>query len=103
MIWTGIILVAVSYLAFFIAWVVCTVPLPGEQGWGDPVFAERIAPATVKISLGLGALGVFTDFFIIAIPLTAIPGLRISTQKKIGISALFATGLLYDTFADPSF
>lgn len=73
------------------------------MGGGGLVYAERIAPATVKIRLGLGALGKFTDFFVVAIPLTAIPGLRISTQKKIGISALFATGLLYDTFADPSF
>lgn len=101
MIWVGIILVAVSYIAFFIAWIVSTVPLPGDSGWADLKFRERTGEATCKMSVGLGVLGTFTDFYIIAIPLTAVSGLKMSIERKIGISALFATGLLYGTLQVP--
>lgn len=97
MIWTGIIFVSLFYIAFFIAWMVSTVPLPGEGGWLGLKFFARNEVATPRITVGLGVVGTCTDFYTIAIPLTAISGLNMSRGKKIGISALFATGLLYAT------
>lgn len=97
MIWTGIVFVSVSYFAFFIAWVLFNVPLPGEGGWtGSKFFAKT--DASPRLSVGLGVVGTCTDFYTIAIPLMAISGLNMSRGKKIGVSALFATGLLYATY-----
>lgn len=82
MIWVGVVLTGVSYAAFFAMWIYCSVPhIGGKQ--------------TPQISIGLGAVGTFTDFYIISIPLLAISGLNMSRGRKIGVSALFATGLLY--------
>ncbi|KAJ0109377.1 hypothetical protein J7T55_000302 [Diaporthe amygdali] len=49
--------------------------------------------------VGLGVVGTVTDFYIITIPLTAISGLNMSLARKIGVSTLFATGLLACSFS----
>lgn len=95
MIWVGIVITAVAYAAFFTAWIYCSVPHIGEGGWSDVIFWTRVAKQTPPISIGLGAVGTFTDFYIISIPLLAISGLNMSRGRKVGVSALFATGLLY--------
>ncbi|KAI7778755.1 hypothetical protein LA080_001822 [Diaporthe eres] len=94
MIWTGIILTTVAYAAFFTAWIVITVPHAGEEGWISRELALRMGQSTPKIVLGLGVLGTFTDFYIIAIPLMALLTLHMSLARKIGVLALFATGFL---------
>lgn len=58
-------------------------------------FFSRTREQNPKISVGLGVVGTVTDFYIITIPLTAISGLNMSLARKIGVSTLFATGLLY--------
>ncbi|KAL2288820.1 hypothetical protein FJTKL_03474 [Diaporthe vaccinii] len=55
--------------------------------------------STPKIVLGLGVLGTFTDFYIIAIPLMALLTLHMSLARKIGVLALFATGFLMCGFS----
>lgn len=95
MIWIGIVLTTIAYAAFLTAWIVSTVPHAGEGGWISPELALRMGQSTPKIILGLGVLGTFTDFYIIAIPLMAISTLHMSFARKIGLLALFATGFLY--------
>lgn len=97
MVWVGIGLTAMGYAAFFIAWMVASVPHSGEAGWTDFAFVTRVGEQTPPLSIGLGVLSTFTDFYIISIPLLAISGLNMSLAKKLGVSALFATGLLYAT------
>lgn len=97
MIWTGIIVVSVLYLAFFVAWVVLYVPLPGDGGRTGMRFSDKITTASPRISVGLGVVGTFTDFYTIAVPLMAISGLKMSLGKRVAVSGLFATGLLYAT------
>jgi hypothetical protein len=94
MIWTGIALTAVSYTALSMAWIYASVPHSGEGGWGNPKYFLRVERDTPPISIGLGAVGTFTDFFTLLIPLLAIMDLNMSTKKKLGVSALFATGSL---------
>lgn len=94
MIWVGIILTTVSYIAFGAAWTWSSVPHSGEGGWAGVLYWTRAGRQTPKISVGLGAVGTFTDFYIISIPLLAISSLNMSRSKKFGVSALFATGLL---------
>ncbi|KAG8169667.1 hypothetical protein KVR01_000412 [Diaporthe batatas] len=102
MIWAGIIVVAASYTAFFISWMVLSIPSPSEKGWMDPVYVQRTAAGTIPHSVGLGVVGTVTDFYILVIPLTAISGLKMTVARKIGISALFATGILACSFSAAS-
>ncbi|KUI64488.1 hypothetical protein VM1G_11354 [Cytospora mali] len=92
--WFAIVLTAVSYTAFFIAWIWCSAPHVGEGGWASPSFTTRVVKQTPIISVGMGALSTLTDFYTIVIPLVAIWGLNMSMARKISVSALFATGLL---------
>lgn len=82
-----------SYTAFFIAWIYYSVPRSGET-WTSTTYFTRVEVATPKLSVGLGVVSVFTDFFIFVIPLLAISRLNMSNARKYGVSALFATGLL---------
>lgn len=93
--WIGILLTTISYTAFFIAWVYYSVPHAGEA-WADITFNIKVGLVTPKLSVGVGVVGVVTDFYIIVIPLLAIYGLNMSQARKLGLMVLFATGLLYD-------
>lgn len=43
-----------------------------------------------------GLFNIISDFYLLIIPLPAVWGLQLPTSKKVGISALFLTGLTYD-------
>ena len=45
--------------------------------------------------IGSGAVNVFSDLLILALPLWAIWHLRMRTKNKVGVYAVFACGLLY--------
>ncbi|KAK6836028.1 hypothetical protein PG987_006523 [Apiospora arundinis] len=91
----GIILTTISYTVLFAVWIYYAVPHVGETGWFDPVLAVRVAKNSPRIMVALGFVSTFTDFYLIAIPLGTISGLNMSWGKKIGVSAVFVTGLLY--------
>ncbi|KAG8425927.1 hypothetical protein J3459_008621 [Metarhizium acridum] len=99
MIWVGIGFTVVSYATLLAVWIFYSVPRSGDKGWTDPGYFMRVAHDTPIISVVLGVLGIVTDFYVIAIPLTAISSLNLSTKKKLGVSALFITGLLACAFS----
>lgn len=72
MIWVGIVVTTVPYAAFFTAWIVVSVPHADDARWTDLAFVTRVGMQTPPVSVGLGALSTFIDFYIIAIPLRAI-------------------------------
>lgn len=90
----GIILTTVSYTVLFVVWLVYGVPHADDSGWDDPVFAQKVGRESPKISVALGSVSTFTDYYVIAVPLSTISGLKLSKGKKIGVSVVFATGLL---------
>ncbi|KAK2591230.1 hypothetical protein QQS21_011072 [Conoideocrella luteorostrata] len=98
MIWFGIAFIVVSYATLLAVWIAYSVPGPNDSGWGDPAFFTRVGQKTPGISVAFGVLGIVSDFYVISIPLTAISTLNLSSGKKIGVSALFATGLLACAF-----
>lgn len=68
--------------------------IPREKIWNP------LAPGKCRVSLaGLliagGIVNIFSDFCVLALPLTTIWQLQMATKHKIGISAVFAVGLLY--------
>src|SRR5688572_3954610 len=46
-------------------------------------------------NLVFGGLNVLTDFYVLAIPISQLRKLHISTKKKIGVMATFTTGFMY--------
>ncbi|KAK8001007.1 hypothetical protein PG991_013229 [Apiospora marii] len=95
MIRIGIIFTSVSFVVLSVVWIVYSVPLPGEGGWDSRIFREREGSATPLISMALGAVNTFLDFYLVAVSLSSISALKLSLSRKIGVSAVFATGLLY--------
>ncbi|KAK7911803.1 hypothetical protein PG985_014284 [Apiospora marii] len=94
MIRIGIIFTSVSFVVLSVVWIVYSVPLPGEGGWDSRIFREREGSATPLISMALGAVNTFLDFYLVAVSLSSISALKLSLSRKIGVSAVFATGLL---------
>ncbi|KAL8635101.1 MAG: hypothetical protein Q9228_007375 [Teloschistes exilis] len=72
---------------------VLCVPAPG-QSWQIASGRHSCIVTADLLSVYVGDISVFTDFFIILIPLPVIWTLQMSTKKKVGISATFLTGLL---------
>ncbi|KID83815.1 hypothetical protein MGU_08900 [Metarhizium guizhouense ARSEF 977] len=99
MIWAGIGFTVASYATLLAAWIYYSAPHQGDGGWTDPKYFMRAGRDTPAISVVFGALAIVTDFYIIAIPITAISSLNLSTKKKFGVSALFVTGLLACAFS----
>ncbi len=94
LIWIAITFTVTIYVVFFITWIIYTVPHRNNGGWTNLTFRLEVNRQTPKLSVGLGTLSTFTDFYVVAIPLTTISGLNLPRAKKIGVSTLFATGLL---------
>lgn len=95
MIRMGIIFTTISFVVLSVVWTVYSVPLPGEGGWDSRIFREREGSAAPLVSMALGAVNTFLDFYLVAVSLSSMSGLKLSLSKKIGVSAVFATGLLY--------
>lgn len=72
--------------------------LPREKIW-DPTVDGKCLDNDAILVCG-GIVNVVTDFVILLIPLVLIGRLQMPRAKKIGISAVFATGFLhvYDSF-----
>ncbi|KAI0413525.1 integral membrane protein [Xylaria grammica] len=90
----GIVFVTISYLIALAFWTYYNVPHAGDMGWIGPKFLARSAGPDSQITVALGALGTATDLYVIVIPFISVSGLNLSNKKKIGVLALFATGLL---------
>jgi hypothetical protein len=92
LIWVGIVFISLSYTVLFAVWLAYSAPRPGTS-WTDPVFFMNVSKTTPIISIVLGAVSIFTDFYVLAIPLAVVSGLNLSTRKKYAVTGLFATGL----------
>ena len=99
MIWLGIGFSIVAYSTMLVVTIVYSVPHGGHGGWTGARFVSRLnGVQSQKRSVPVCAVGTFIDFYIMTIPLKSISGLKLSRGKKIGLAALFATGLLYVLF-----
>ncbi|KAI1390091.1 uncharacterized protein F4822DRAFT_428435 [Hypoxylon trugodes] len=82
-------------VAFVIIDLVACAPWPSEGGnWVAPSFIDRCGRISVPLITAAAYVSVFTDFYILLIPLRRIPGLGLSLKRKIGVSLIFLTGLL---------
>lgn len=69
------------------------VPAPG-QSWLLAAATSKCEVTADLLGVVTAAISIFNDFFIIAIPIPAVWSLQLATKRKIGVSAIFFTGLL---------
>jgi hypothetical protein len=79
------------YFSSFMALVVECVP---QQRIWDPLITTGHCIKTGDLLIAMGVINVVSDLLILIMPIWAILHLRISTKLKIGVSAIFGTGLL---------
>ncbi|KAJ6016992.1 hypothetical protein N7451_000371 [Penicillium sp. IBT 35674x] len=80
------------YTAVLVATLSFTSPAPGET-WQGSLISARYAKMEAWI-MPIASINLVIDVYILVLPILPILGLRLSTKKKLGVLAIFATGLL---------
>jgi hypothetical protein len=93
MIWLGIASVTLFYLACAVVYIILFVPRPGgNTAWGK--MSHRTSMIILDLAAAQGVVGCVQDLYILIIPIHLVSGLRLARRRKIGVIALFLTGLL---------
>ncbi|KAF2726751.1 hypothetical protein EJ04DRAFT_480099 [Polyplosphaeria fusca] len=94
MIWAGIAVIVVAYIAFAVAAIAVYVPAPGhEEQWGMTKDSSKTT-ALMNITSVSGVFGIVSDFYILFIPMHLVVGLHLPFGKKVGVCGIFLTGFL---------
>ena len=93
MIAIGLTIITAQCLAQIIGSAVFCVPKPGVS-WLVDDYTYKCRVTFDLFAVIMGAIAVFSDLFVIYIPLPVVWQLRMSARKKIGVSVIFLTGLL---------
>lgn len=91
-IYIGISITFLFYLATGVAILVLCIPMRNE-GWTSTPYVERCYRAEVMGDIQ-GVFGLVSDLYIFVLPLPVLYRLQMSFQKKIGLTAVFFTGLM---------
>ena len=87
----GILITFLSYTAITVAEGVLCIPRSGES-WVEVAFTRCLKDVYVGFVLGL--FNVVSNFYILILPIPVIWQLQMPTRKKIGVCAIFMTGIL---------
>ena len=68
---------------------------PIYAGWN--FFAKGRCASLQEITVGTGALNIISDVAIVVAPLPLVLRLQLRPAKRLGVLAVLATGLLYQT------
>jgi hypothetical protein len=90
----GLAITTAQCLATIIGYSVLCVPKPGGS-WLMHSSTYQCRVTAPLFGVVMGAISVFSDLYVILIPLPLIWQLRMDTRKKVGVSIVFITGLLY--------
>ena len=94
LIYAGILVIGLFYAATTIAYGAYCVPRSGES-YGSPSVAARCNPPSLTIDLTQGVFGFISDLYLFILPMPFIWGLQVPLRRKLGIAAVFATGVMY--------
>jgi hypothetical protein len=97
MIWGGIVVIVVFYVCCIIVNTVLCVPHSGDGGWLSEKSQARCSQPELNLSVTQGVFSAVSDFYVLCIPLQMVWGLRLPKTRKIGVSSIFLTGLLYES------
>ncbi|KAI1499892.1 hypothetical protein F5X99DRAFT_262235 [Biscogniauxia marginata] len=100
MIWTGIVVIAVFYTITIVINIVNCVPIeqhvanPDGGEWEERKHRDQCLLPVYYLSAAQGIFSVVSDFYVLAIPMSLIVGIRIPKARKVIINLVFLTGLL---------
>lgn len=100
MIWGGVAVSSVFYLVSVILILDHCVP-EGGQTWLSMAYTGSCTPVQNGLSEASGIFGLVSDLYILAIPVWLISRLNSPTKRKVGVMAVFLTGLMSVHFPIP--
>lgn len=89
--WGAIIFLGCTYGSMVPVYAVYSLPY-GNEKW-DLTLAAKVGKAD-KMAITTGAINVATDIFMIVLPLPIIMKLNLSLRKRLGLAAVFLTGII---------
>ncbi|EFY85247.1 hypothetical protein MAC_08707 [Metarhizium acridum CQMa 102] len=92
LIWAGVGAVSAFYLISTVLLLDRCVPRQG-QTWLETTYTGSCTPVQNGLSKGSGIFGLISDLYILAVPLWFVSQLRLPTKRKLGVSAVFLTGI----------
>jgi hypothetical protein len=90
LIWLGVVFQLIFYAAFTTLVAALIAPCGSVARLSEGGICEDVAVAAVVQA----ALNVVTDFYVLLLPLLVIRRLRLPRKRKIGVTAIFLTGLV---------
>ena len=91
-IYFGITIICLFYIGSSVANFILCSPRRHES-WTSTSFVERCDRAAVQADIQ-GIFGLVSDLYIFILPLPALRRLRMSSKKKLAVTAVFLTGLM---------
>ena len=91
LIWFGLVVTGLFYLTNVVVFASLCSPNPGQSY--VEVFSTPRCERSVTYSLVGGSFNIVSDFYLLLLPIPAVMGLQMPTKKKIGVLAIFGTGL----------
>lgn len=89
----GLTIITAQCLATIVGYSVLCVPKPGDS-WLMHSSTYKCKVTGPLFGVVMGAISVFSDLYVIIIPLPVIWQLHVVTRKKVGVSIVFIMGLL---------
>ena len=88
----GLTIITLHCLAGIIGTAILCIPKPGDS-WK----MHSCGVVSKLFSVIMGAVSVFSDIFVICIPIPVVWQLQLPIRKRIGISVIFIAGILWVT------
>lgn len=103
MIWAGCVCVATFYLACGAAYVILSVPSTSHrESWNIPT-SRATGERLLNLTSVIGVVSIVTDLYTLFIPVQLVAQLNLPLGRKLGVGALFLTGLGYDLLSHNNF
>jgi hypothetical protein len=94
-VYVGSALLVAFYVGMTITMAILTTPSSGES-WVEHIFSQNEHNAQYEVAVPFAAVGFVFDVFLLVLPLRAVRKLQLPNRRKIGVTLIFMTGLLYD-------
>ena len=91
-IYFGMTFVSLFYVAIFVAFGVFSIPRRGQTKLAS--ILSKNVEKDINLGIVQGAVNLATDFYIFCLPIHVVWKLQLPPKKKIGVMAIFMTGLL---------
>lgn len=92
LVWVGIISTALFYGSMTIIYSVICTPSKG-QSYLEAFLSPQCSKAS-DISLAAGLFNMFSDIYLLVIPIPAVWSLQLERRRKLGVLIIFATGFM---------